>query len=119
MGVIMHKIPARAGLIGNPSDGYHGKTIALPIRNFHATVKLWEKPGKIIIPHDENEFDSIEHLSKYTSTKGFYDAGRLIKAAVAVFSGYLSAIGEKPSNKPFQITYQETPYIPLFYPLSQ
>ena len=33
---------ARAGLLGNPSDGYFGKTIALPVRNFRASVVLYE-----------------------------------------------------------------------------
>jgi len=32
---------ARAGLVGNPSDGYFGKTIAFSIRNIKATVHLW------------------------------------------------------------------------------
>ena len=33
---------ARAGLVGNPSDGYHGKTISLSVRNFCAEVVLYE-----------------------------------------------------------------------------
>ena len=33
---------ARAGLIGNPSDGYYGKTLALTVRNFRAEVTLYE-----------------------------------------------------------------------------
>ena len=33
---------ARAGLVGNPSDGYFGKTISFTIRNFRASVHLWE-----------------------------------------------------------------------------
>ena len=33
---------ARAGLIGNPSDGYHGRTIALSVPNFAARVVLYE-----------------------------------------------------------------------------
>ena len=31
---------ARAGLLGNPSDGYYGKTIAFLVRNFRARVLL-------------------------------------------------------------------------------
>jgi glucuronokinase len=31
---------ARAGLLGNPSDGYFGRTIALVVRNFPARVLL-------------------------------------------------------------------------------
>ena len=32
---------ARAGLLGNPSDGYFGKTIAILVRNFRARVLLY------------------------------------------------------------------------------
>ncbi len=41
---------ARAGLIGNPSDGYFGKTISVIARNFAARVTLWESPEIEIIP---------------------------------------------------------------------
>ena len=34
----------RAALIGNPSDGYHGKTIAFVFSNYHAEVQLYESP---------------------------------------------------------------------------
>ncbi|NLY99869.1 MAG: GHMP kinase, partial [Pirellulaceae bacterium] len=33
---------ARAGLIGNPSDGYQGKTISVIVRNFSARVTMYE-----------------------------------------------------------------------------
>ena len=43
--VIIHsKSYPRAGLIGNPSDGYFGKTIAFIVRNFEAEVILYETP---------------------------------------------------------------------------
>ncbi len=106
MTLIEHNVSARAGLIGNPSDGYGGKTISIPIRNFYAAVKLWERPDKIVIPHDENEFNSIEHLFEYTSTKGFYDAGRLVKAAIATFFEYLSDNKINPNNKKFEVDYE-------------
>jgi len=32
--IIRKRAYARAGLIGNPSDGYHGKTISIIVRNF-------------------------------------------------------------------------------------
>ena len=32
----------RVGLVGNPSDGFYGKTIALSIRNFWAEVTIVE-----------------------------------------------------------------------------
>ena len=52
---------ARAGLVGNPSDGYFGKTIAFIVRNFKATVRLWESPHFEIVPShgDFARFDSV------------------------------------------------------------
>ena len=52
---------ARAGLVGNPSDGYFGKTISFIIRNFKATVRLWETPHFEIVPThgDLARFDSV------------------------------------------------------------
>ena len=41
---------ARIGLIGNPSDGYHGKTIAFTFSNFRAEVQLYATPELEILP---------------------------------------------------------------------
>ena len=40
--LIRKRAYARAGLVGNPSDGYHGKTISLIVRNLRAEVVLYE-----------------------------------------------------------------------------
>lgn len=40
--IVRKRAYARAGLIGNPSDGYHGKTISISVRNFWAEVVLYE-----------------------------------------------------------------------------
>ena len=40
--ILRRQAHARAGLVGNPSDGYHGKTISLIVRNFRAEVVLYE-----------------------------------------------------------------------------
>ena len=40
--LIRKRAYARAGLVGNPSDGYHGKTISVIVRNFCAEVVLYE-----------------------------------------------------------------------------
>ena len=42
MEIIRKRIYARAGLLGNPSDGYHGKTISISVRNFWSEVVLYE-----------------------------------------------------------------------------
>ena len=34
----------RAALVGNPSDGYHGKTVAFVFNNYSADITLYETP---------------------------------------------------------------------------
>jgi glucuronokinase len=41
---------ARAGLLGNPSDGYFGRALSVVLRNFRATVALEESSGLRIEP---------------------------------------------------------------------
>ena len=48
--IITTKAYPRAALIGNPSDGYFGKTIAFTFSNFSATVVLYESPELVIEP---------------------------------------------------------------------
>ena len=38
LGVITRRAYARIGLLGNPSDGFFGKTIAVSLQNFYAEV---------------------------------------------------------------------------------
>lgn len=78
---------ARAGLVGNPSDGYYGKTISFVIRNFAATVKLWESPYFEIAPTPEDfaKYDSVADFLKEQKLYGYYGGQRLMKAAVKRF----------------------------------
>ena len=55
---------ARAGLVGNPSDGYNGKTLALIVRNFRAEVTLyeWDRVEVVFSKNDQTCFDSVDEL---------------------------------------------------------
>jgi glucuronokinase len=81
---------ARAGLIGNPSDGYFGKTISFVIRNFRARVQIWESPHFEIIPGagDLALFGSVREFLKDQRLHGYYGGMRLIKAAIKKFDDY-------------------------------
>lgn len=78
---------ARAGLVGNPSDGYFGKTISFIIRNFKATVQLWEAPYfEIKLGHaDYARYDSVSAYLREQKLYGYYGGVRLIKAAIKKF----------------------------------
>ncbi len=78
---------ARAGLLGNPSDGYFGRTLSVVLRNFRATVTLEESTELRIEPdaHDDDVFRNIQELVESVNRQGYYGGGRLVKAAVKTF----------------------------------
>ena len=98
---------ARAGLIGNPSDGYYGKTIALLIRNFRATVQLWESPQFDILPSpgDLGRFGSLGEFLQDVRLHGYYGGMRLIKAAIKRFTDYCSQHDIPLKGGNFTISY--------------
>src|SRR5579885_461973 len=82
---------ARAGLLGNPSDGYFGKTIALTARNFRARVLLYPsarleiKPSKADMP----VFESLQDLYATTRLRlGMGGSSSIIIAALRAVSQY-------------------------------
>ncbi|MFP6864346.1 MAG: GHMP kinase [Roseibacillus sp.] len=97
----------RAGLIGNPSDGYHGKTISFIIRNFSAKVSLWESPELEIQPtrRDEMIFENLHNLVEDTSTFGYYGGLRLLKASVKRFHDHCREGDLQLRNDNFTIRY--------------
>jgi glucuronokinase len=108
--IIESRAYARAGLLGNPSDGYHGKTISIIIRNFGAIVSLYETPELVIEEQAEdiNKFRNIYHLSESVKLTGYYGGTRLVKATVKKFCEYCEAHKIKLSNKNFTIRYQSS-----------
>lgn len=62
---IEHKVYARVGLLGNPSDVYFGRTISFSLANFWASVLLHPSHDLLIRPHpthDLVQFTSLDHL---------------------------------------------------------
>lgn len=101
---------ARAGLLGNPSDGYFGKTISISVRNFGARVSLYQSPElKIEMQEqDSNVFRNIYDLVDSVSLMGYYGGTRLIKAAIKKFCEYCSENDIKLSYKNFTIRYHSS-----------
>jgi len=81
---------ARVGFVGNPSDGYHGKTIAFTIGDFFAEVTLYESPELELRPgpQDHAVFGSMEDLVDSVNRTGYYGGVRLLKAAIRKFEEY-------------------------------
>ncbi len=98
---------ARAGLVGNPSDGYFGKTIAFIVKNFQAEVTLYETPELKIMPshRDHSVFGNIEQLSADVAKFGYYGGIRLLKATVKRFHDYCQQSRIELDNRNFTIRY--------------
>ena len=111
--IIRTKSYPRAALLGNPSDGYFGKTIAFLFKNFSANVILYETPEIEILPadYDSNVFDSIAELSEDVDLYGYYGGIRLLKAAVKRFYDYCMAENSKLHEQNFTLRYSsDIPY---------
>lgn len=103
----------RAAVIGNPSDGYFGKTIAFVFSNFIAKVQLYQTPELEIRPErlDVTHFNSIRELVEDVNFAGYYGGMRLIKGMIKVFYEYCTKNGIKIEDRNFTIRYSSN--IPL------
>jgi len=108
--IIRTRAHARAGLIGNPSDGYFGKTISIIIRNYAAEVTLYETPQLRILParQDMLDYDSMDELASNISLYGYYGGVRLIKAAIKKFAEHFAARNIVLPHRNFTLRYHST-----------
>ena len=104
---------ARAGFLGNPSDGYHGKTISFLVRNFRARVLVYPSARLEIRPSkaDMPVFESLSDLYATTRWRGYYGGIRIIQALIVRFLDYCQEQGIILEDRNFTIEYEST--IPL------
>lgn len=108
MEIIRKRIYARAGLLGNPSDGYHGKTIAISVRNYWSEVVLyeWDEVEIVLAQNDRARFRSISDLAHDVQLHGYYGGIRLIKATIKRFVEYCEAQEIALHKRNFSVRYE-------------
>jgi glucuronokinase len=108
MEIIRKRAYARAGLLGNPSDGYNGKTISIIVRNFWAEVVMYEWDSVDIVQSrdDRARFRSIHDLAQDVRLHGYYGGIRLIKATIKRFADYCSEHNLKLHGRNFSVRYE-------------
>jgi glucuronokinase len=98
---------ARAGFLGNPSDGYFGKTISFSVRNFRARVLLYPsarleiKLSKADLP----VFENFQDLYETTRWRGYYGGIRIIQALIVRFLDYCRQHEIELEDRNFTIEY--------------
>ncbi len=108
MELIRQRAFARAGLIGNPSDGYNGKTISVIVRDFWAQVTLYEWEQLELVPsqEDKSQFHGIRELASDVKLHGYYGGIRLVKATIKKFVEYCITSGHRLHERNFSVRYE-------------
>ena len=99
---------ARAGLLGNPSDGYFGKTLSFAFANFGVDLRLTESSRMRFVPGevDDAMFDSPEQLVHDLRIFGYYGGIRMLKAVAKLFFEYCMEHGIDFPQKNFTAEYK-------------
>src|SRR5690349_21143952 len=101
---------ARAGLLGNPSDGFFGKTIAFAMSNFRARVLLYPsarleiRPSKADLPI----FENLDDLYRTTRWRGYYGGIRIIQALIVRLMDYCRERSIELPDRNFTLEYEST-----------
>jgi len=105
---------ARIGLLGNPSDGYGGRTISLTLENYFAIVTLRPKEGNeiCILPHDVHDshaFAGLDALTHRVKRNGFYGGLRLLLSTCHEFARFHERRGSPVEHTGgFSLSYETT-----------
>lgn len=101
---------SRAGLLGNPSDGYFGKTISFAMSNFRARVLLYPS-ARLEIRFSKADlpvFENLDDLYRTTRWRGYYGGIRIIQGLVVRFMDYCREKGIELEDRNFTIEYESS-----------
>jgi glucuronokinase len=105
--IIRSRAYTRAGFVGNPSDGYNGKTISFTFDNFYAETVMYEAPYIELLPNrrDRSIYSSFDDLEQSVLECGYYGGIRLLQAALRRFREYCCSRDIELGGKGFAMRY--------------
>ena len=108
--IIETRAYARAAILGNPSDGYFGKTISLIVKNYGAHIQLYQTPELEIAPQQQDchQYKNIHELCEQISLTGYHGGIPLIKAAIKKFCEFCQKQNITLPNKNFTVRYSSS-----------
>ena len=107
MQLIRQRATARAGLLGNPSDGYNGRTVSVALEDFWAETILyeWDRVEILLSQEDQSRFDSVADLAEDVRLHGYYGGVRLVKATIKTFVEYCQRQNIVLHDRNFAVRY--------------
>jgi glucuronokinase len=108
--IIAETAYARSGLVGNPSDIFHGKTISFLFDAFSAEVVLYETPRLQVVPNhrDISQFEDLDEMHQYRKRYGYYGGVRIIEAMIVRLKDYCDQAGIRLPRRNFTIEYSSS-----------
>ncbi len=105
--MIEQTAPARVGLLGNPSDGYGGRTLGLAVPLYSATVTLEPAEGISIepLPSDVPSWPSAGQLALSVDGFGYGTGPQLLTAVIRTFIDVADSVGA-PRPEDFRLSYR-------------
>ena len=94
-------VPARAGLVGHPSDAFAGAVLATPVRELAATVVV-EASDRLVV--GDRSFPDLASLLQ-TAHAG---ESMLLTSAIARLASWMRDCGAAPPDDGFRMTWQTT-----------
>ena len=96
----------RAAVIGNPSDGFYGKTIAFPFSNFHVEAKLTERQGILLSAADAGVLSDLDAFYQDYLLLGVRSENTLVRATIKKFIDYCKSESIPLHKKGFEIEFE-------------
>lgn len=100
--------PARVGILGNPSDGYGGRTLALALPQFEAAVTI-EPSDRIELvgqPDDEPAWSSLSTMADHVDRHGYGTGPQLLAATIRTFVAVAASVDHDLKSDGFRLTYE-------------
>lgn len=104
---------ARVGLLGNPTDGYGGKTTSVTISNFVAEAWVTPREDGVVelLPHtlyDPLRYSNVRQLSIIAQREGYSGGVRLMAATVNRLYQHFEFCAETLPPRGFTLRYHTT-----------
>ncbi len=107
--MIVRTAPARVGLLGNPSDGYGGRTLSLAVPRLEASVTLEPAERLEILANEEDQpcWDSVGDLVDRVDRQGYGTGPQLLAATVRTFADVAQSLDYRGFDRhAFRLTYR-------------